>query len=251
MNRRMIARTLGITLLAEAAFLLLPALVSLIYSEDTTWALLVSAGVSALLGLLLASIKPRSRTIFAREGFLIVSLGWIGMSIIGALPFYLSGEIPNLVDAFFETVSGFTTTGASILSDVEALSKSLLFWRSFTHWIGGMGVLVFVMAVLPLAGGGGDIHLMRAESPGPEVEKLVPKSTRTAKLLYGMYLFLTLFEVILLLCGGVDLFESLTVSFGTAGTGGFAIKNSSLAEYTPYVQWVVAVFMMLFGINFG
>ena len=196
-------------------------------------------------------IRPRSRSMFAREGFIIVSFSWILVSLAGALPFVFSGAIPNYVDALFETVSGFTTTGASILQNVEVLPRGLLFWRSFTHWIGGMGVLVFIMAVLPMAGER-SMHVMRAEVPGPSVGKLVPRARHTAILLYSMYLALTIIEVLFLLAGGMPLFDSLVNSFATAGTGGFSIKNASIGFYnSAYVDIVVTVFMLLFGINFN
>ena len=251
MNKRMIAYILGILLLCEAGLLLLPTVVSLIYGEAVITSFLATIALLAATGLVLIAMKPKDKTIYARHGLIIVSLGWILMSLFGALPFYFSGEIPSYLDAVFEAVSGFTTTGSSILNDVEALSKSMLFWRSFTHWIGGMGVLVFMMAVLPLAGGGGDLHLMRAESPGPNVSKLVPKSSKTARILYGIYLALTMLEIIILLIGGMPLFDSVTITFGTAGTGGFGVLNSSIAEYSTFCQGVITVFMVLFGINFN
>ncbi|MBE6800715.1 MAG: TrkH family potassium uptake protein [Ruminococcaceae bacterium] len=251
MNKRMIAYILGILLLCEAGLLLLPTVVSLIYGEAVITSFLATIALLAATGLVLIAMKPKDKTIYARHGLVIVSLGWILMSLFGALPFYFSGEIPSYLDAVFEAVSGFTTTGSSILTDVEALSKSMLFWRSFTHWIGGMGVLVFMMAVLPLAGGGGDLHLMKAESPGPNVSKLVPKSSKTARILYGIYLALTVLEILILLFGGMPLFDSVTITFGTAGTGGFGVLNSSIAEYSTFCQGVITVFMVLFGINFN
>lgn len=251
MNKRMIAYILGILLLCEAGLLIFPAIVALIYKEAVLFSFLLTIGALALFGMLLVALKPKDKTIYARHGLIIVALGWILMSLFGALPFRLSGEIPNYLDALFEAVSGFTTTGSSILTNVEALSKSMLFWRSFTHWIGGMGVLVFVMAVLPLAGGGGDLHLMKAESPGPNVSKLVPKSSKTARILYGIYLAMTVAEILLLFVGGMSLFESLTLTFGTAGTGGFGVLNTSIASYSPFCQGVITVFMALFGVNFN
>lgn len=251
MNRRMIAYTLGILLLCEAGLMLLPTIVSLIYGEIALKSFLVTIALLAAVGLTLIAMKPKNKTIYARHGLIIVALGWILMSLFGALPFFFSGEIPNYLDALFEAVSGFTTTGSSILTDVEALSKSMLFWRSFTHWIGGMGVLVFIMAVLPLAGGGGDLHLMKAESPGPNVSKLVPKSSKTARILYGIYLVMTVAEILILLLGGMPLFDSVTLTFGTAGTGGFSILNSGIASYSTFCQGVITVFMALFGINFN
>ncbi len=251
MNRRMIAYILGILLICEAGLLLLPAAIALFLGEKTLTAFLLSIAILIAAGIILIHCKPKDKTIYSRDGLVIVALGWILMSLFGALPFFFSGEIPNYLDAVFEAVSGFTTTGASILSDVEALSKSILFWRSFTHWIGGMGVLVFIMAVLPLAGGGGNIHLMRAESPGPSVDKLVPRSRKTARILYGIYFAMTVAEIVLLLIGGMPLFDSITISFGTAGTGGFGILNSSIASYNTFCQAVITVFMALFGINFN
>lgn len=251
MNKRMIAYILGILLLCEAGLMLLPTVVSLIYGEAVVTSFLATIVLLIATGLVLIAMKPKDKTIYTRHGLIIVALGWILMSLFGALPFYFSGEIPSYLDAVFESVSGFTTTGSSILTDIEALSKSMLFWRSFTHWIGGMGVLVFMMAVLPLAGGGGDLHLMRAESPGPNVSKLVPKSSKTARILYGIYLALTVLEIIVLLIGGMPLFDSVTITFGTAGTGGFGVLNSSIAEYSTFCQGVITVFMALFGINFN
>lgn len=235
----------------EAVLLLLPLAVSLIYREKCALDFLIVAAVSFAVGFLLTLIcKSRNRMIFAKEGFVIVALAWIIMSLIGAVPFTLSGEIPSYVDAVFETVSGFTTTGASILTDVESLSHGMLFWRSFTHWIGGMGVLVFIMAIIPSLCDR-SIHIMRAEMPGPIVGKLVPKVKQTAKILYLIYIGMTFVEVILLLFGGMSLFDSVLHAFGTAGTGGFGIKADSVAGYNGYLQWVITIFMLLFGVNFN
>lgn len=187
---------------------------------------------------------------YLREGFVTVALSWILMSVIGCLPFVINGDIPHFADALFEMISGFTTTGATVVSDVEGLTKGSLFWRSFSHWIGGMGVLVFLLAIVPMAGGS-HMNLMKAESPGPSVGKLVPKVRQTAKYLYIIYFALTMIEVIFLLFGGMNLFEALTTSFGTAGTGGFAIWNDGFVSVSPYNQWVVTIFMLLFGVNFG
>lgn len=251
MNRKMIFYTLGKLLVALSALLLLPLGVSLLYKEHCILAFLIAAAISLSAGLLLTALcKPTSHVIYAREGFAIVSLVWLSMSVIGALPFVISGEIPSFVDAFFETVSGFTTTGASILRDVEAMSHGLLFWRSFTHWIGGMGVLVFVMALIPNVSDR-SIHILRAEVPGPIVGKLVPRIKDTAKILYIIYIVLTVVEIIFLLAGGMPLFESVVHAFGTAGTGGFGVKADSIAGYSPYLQWVIAIFMLLFGVNFN
>ncbi len=251
MNRRMIIHILGVLLLAVAAFMLLPLAVSLIYKENTALCFLISIGITAAAGCGFLLVKPRSTTIFAKDGFVIVTFAWVLAGIFGSLPFIISGEIPHFIDALFETVSGFTTTGASILTDVEAMSKSLLFWRSFTHWIGGMGVLVFVMAVLPLVGGGGSIHLFRAESPGPDVTKLVPSGERTAKILYTIYFAMTIAEIVTLLLCGLPLFDAVTTAFGTAGTGGFGVKNDSIASYPISAQTVITIFMALFGVNFA
>lgn len=251
MNKRMIAYTLGLLMFVEAGLMVFPIIVALIYGEHTVSSFLITAAALIVGGIFLVLWKPKDKTIYARDGFVIVSLSWIVLSIFGAMPFVLSGAIEHFIDALFETVSGFTTTGASILDSVEDLSKSILFWRSFTHWIGGMGVLVFIMAVGPVARGGGNIHLMRAESPGPDVGKLVPKSISTARILYAIYFVMTVVEIILLKIGGMPLFDCLTLSFGTAGTGGFGIKNDSIAGYSMYSQMVIAVFMTLFGINFN
>lgn len=250
MNYRMILYVLGWVLNFEAVFMLPSVVVGLIYQEGEWIYLLAAALICAALGGLAVLKKPPRKKFYAREGFLIVALSWFVLSIFGALPFVFSGDIPSVIDAVFETASGFTTTGASILSDVEALPKCLLFWRSFTHWVGGMGVLVFVIAILPLAGGS-NIYLMKAESPGPSVKKLVPKIKRTAVTLYVMYLAITVVEILLLVAGNMPLFDALTISFGTAGTGGFGIKNDSMASYSPYLQMVVTVFMIMFGINFN
>ena len=250
MNYGIILYTLGCVLNIEAVALCLPLCCALIYREPASASFAYSALICLVFGILLTFKSPKKKTMYAREGFLCVSLSWIVLSIFGALPFLISGHIPSFADAFFETVSGFTTTGASILSDVEALPKSILFRRSFTHWLGGMGVLVFLVAILPLSGGN-NLHLIKAESPGPSVSKLVPKVRSTAKILYEMYLAMTIVEIILLLIGGLDLFSALTLSFGTAGTGGFGILNSGCADYTPYVQNVITIFMILFGVDFS
>lgn len=251
MNRKMVLNTVGHILLAEAALLLLPAIVSVIYLEECVWSFLITIGIALTLGLIFKfAFKPYSKLIYAKEGFVIVTYAWVLMSAIGALPFFLSGEIPNYIDAFFETVSGFTTTGASILTDVEAMSKGLLFWRSFTHWIGGMGVIVFVMALIPNITDR-SMNIMKAEVPGPTVGKLVPKARDTAKILYLIYIGLTVAEFILLLFGDMNVFESAVHAVGTAGTGGFGIKATSIASYSPYTQWVITAFMFIFSINFN
>ncbi len=253
MNRKMIGKIMGFLLLLECLFFLPPALISAWDGERAALAALfttmaVSAGAGAILWLLCRNAEGR---FYAREGFLIVGLGWILLSAVGALPFWLSREIPRYVDALFEVISGFTTTGASILTNVEGMSRGLLFWRSFTHWLGGMGILVFLLAVVPMGEGGYSVHLLRAESPGPSVSKLVPKLRQTAAILYLIYIALTVLCVLFLLMGGMPLFDSLCTAFGTAGTGGFGIKNNSIAGYSPYLQSVCTVFMALFGVNFS
>ena len=252
MNYAIVFRLLSYILMIEGALLLLPAATSLLFAE---WAVmgvfLLVAAISAGVGFILwKTIKPRSRVFYMREGFAATALSWIVISIVGAAPFVLTGCIPNPVDAMFETVSGFTTTGASILPAVEGLPNGILLWRSFTHWVGGMGVLVFLLSLLPLTGGS-HVNLMKAESPGPQVDKLVPKVQSTAKILYGIYFVLTVVEFLFLMAGGMDVFESLLTAFGTAGTGGFGFKNDSFASFSPYIQWVVTVFMILFGVNFN
>ncbi len=250
MNYKMIRYILGWILTVEAGLLLLSCLVAVIYQEKAGFFLLGTALLCAVIGGCLTIKKPEDNGIYSKEGFVIVALSWIVMSCLGAIPFVLSGAIPSYVDALFETVSGFSTTGASILSDVESLPKCLLFWRSFTHWIGGMGVLVFVMAVIPLSGGT-SIFLMRAESPGPSVEKLVPGAKKTAFILYAMYIAITLVEMVVLLIGRMPVFDSIVLTLGTAGTGGFGIRNDSLGSYTDFQQIVITVFMILFGVNFN
>ena len=250
MNYSVIRWLVGWVLCVEAAFLLIPLALCLCFGEPYAADYLIAIAVTAVPGVLMAWRRPKNNAFFAREGFVATTLSWIIMSLAGALPFFISGLVPNFINALFEVVSGFTTTGASILPDVEALPRSLLFWRSFTHWIGGMGVLVFLLALLPMAGGQ-SILIMRAESPGPSVGKLVPRLQKTAVYLYGIYLTMTLLEVAALAVGGLDLFSSFCISFGTAGTGGFGLLNDSFASYSPYVQIVVTFFMFAFGINFN
>ena len=250
MNRSIIRYILAKVLEFLGLFLLIPCVVAVIYGEKEGFAYLIVATICGVLGILGAIKKPKSFTFYAREGFVSVALSWILLGIVGGLPFCLTGEIPRFTDAMFETISGFTTTGASILTDVEALSHCSLFWRSFTHWIGGMGVLVFILAILPLSGGN-NIHILRAESPGPSVGKLVPKMRQTAMILYGIYFGMTIVQIVLLLIAGMPLFDSLTLSFGTAGTGGFGIKNSSIAGYSTICQSIITTFMILFGVNFN
>lgn len=251
MNYKVVTYILGWVLNIEAAFMTMPFIVALIYGEihkgmAFLWVMLGSAA----LGTLMVIKKPKDTTFYVKEGFVTVALSWILMSVVGALPFVINGDIPHFVDAFFETVSGFTTTGASILSDVEALAKCSMFWRCFTHWIGGMGVLVFLLAIIPMAGGT-HMNLMKAESPGPSVGKIVPKVKNNAIFLYGIYIVMTIIMVIFLLAGDMNLFDSLCTAFGTAGTGGFGIYNDSFMSQSPYIHWVVTVFMILFGVNFG
>lgn len=246
----MIGWVIGRILLIEAALLLLPMLVGLLYSESPL-PFLIPAAALLLTGILLSRKRPKGFALYARDGLAVAALSWIALSAFGALPFVLSGDIPNYIDAFFETVSGFTTTGASILSAIEPLSRSGLFWRSFTHWVGGMGVLVFVMALLPMADGQ-SMHLMRAEVPGPSVGKLVSRTGDTAKILYGIYLAMTIVLILLLLAGGMDLFDACVHAFGTAGTGGFSCRNLSVGAYqSPYFDVVLSLFMLLFGVNFN
>lgn len=251
MNTKMIRYIICKMLGAEAGLLLIPALVGAIYQESGAIHFVTTAAVLVILYLLGGRKRPEQTTIYGKEGLVIVSLAWILWSVFGALPFFLSGSIPNYVDAFFETVSGFTTTGSSILTDVEALPQCMLFWRSFTHWVGGMGVLVFVM-VLTTLDKKQSMYLMRAEVPGPEKDKLLPKSRSTAQLLYGMYFVLTLAEVVFLLFGGMNLFDSLIHAFGSAGTGGFSNYANSVAHFdSAYIDGVITVFMILFGVNFN
>ena len=249
MNYSIVLYILGCVLKFESAFLVLPALVGLIYGEHASVSYLAVAVLCLILGVLLTHKKPRSTNLYTREGFVAVALSWIIMSIFGAIPFVLTGDIPFYVDALFETISGFTTTGSSILTDVESISKASLFWRSFSHWIGGMGVFVFIMAILPMMGGS-TMNLMKAESPGPSVSKLVPHVKDTAKILYGIYIAITICEATILRALGMPLFDSLTTTFGTVGTGGFGIRNDSIAGYSPAIQITITVFMILSGINY-
>lgn len=250
MNYRMISRIVGLVLLIEGGLMLLPLAAGLCFGERPLEYLYVAL-VTAALGGLLCLVKPKSKTIFAREGFVSVTLVWLLTSAIGAAPFVISGDIPRFADAFFETVSGFTTTGASVLNDVEALSKAGLFWRSFTHWIGGMGVLVFIMAVLPMSGEH-SMHIMRAEIPGPVVGKLVPRASDTAKILYLIYAGLTVIETVFLMAGGMSFFDALLHAFGTAGTGGFSTKNGGISVYnSPYIEVIISVFLVFFATNFN
>lgn len=251
MNIKMIFHTIGKLLIVEAALLILPLIVSFIYKENTYLSWIIPIVALLAIGILLNIKRPEKRTLYAKEGMVLVGLSWVLVSLFGCLPFVISKQIHNFIDAFFETVSGFTTTGASILSDIEGqLSQSMLFWRSFTHWLGGMGVLVFILAILP-SSDGQNIFILKAESTGPQVGKLVSKVRVTARILYLIYLAFTILEVVFLLIGKMNLFDSLITAFGTAGTGGFSNKNDSVASYSSYCQMVVAIFMLLFGINFN
>lgn len=251
MNNRMTTYILGKMLGVEALVLLIPAFVSWLYNEEGWKYFLITSVILAVIYLLFGMKKPKDATIYGRDGFIIIACAWILWSIFGALPFWFSGAIPSYVDAFFETVSGFTTTGSTILRDIAAMPKGMNFWRCFTHWIGGMGVLVFVMVIVSLEDKN-SMHLMRAEVPGPETDKLVPKARDTAKILYGMYLTLTIAQVIFLLAGGMGLYDSIIHAFSTAGTGGFNNRNNSVAYYdSAYIDGVITVFMILFGINFN
>ena len=250
MNYSIIIYIIGYILEIEAAFMALPLITSLIYRETSGYAFLITIILCLALGIPMTYKKSSKKAFYTKEGFVTVALSWIVLSIMGAVPFVISGSIPHPVDALFETVSGFTTTGASILTDVEALPHCILIWRSFTHWIGGMGVLVFILSLLPLTGGY-HMNLMKAESPGPSVSKLAPKVQSTAKILYTIYIAITLIQIVFLLIGKMPLFDTLCTAFGTAGTGGFGIKADSMSSYSTYLQVVITVFMILFGVNFN
>lgn len=250
MNYSIIFNIIGWVIKVEGFLMLFPALVALIYKENNIGIFFGCAAVYYAVGKLLTLKNPKDSRFYEREGFVAVALSWVVMSILGAIPFIISGEIPSCIDAVFEIVSGFTTTGASILVDVEALSHSMLFWRSFSHWIGGMGVLVFILAILPMAGGQ-NIYLIKAESTGPEVGKFVPKLQKTAGYLYIIYVAMSLIQLVLLLAGNMPLFDAICDVFGSAGTGGFGIKADSMASYSTYIQMITALFMFLFGVNFN
>lgn len=250
MNYRMISNILGWLLVFESMFMAVPLITAIIYAESTIWVFLGTAAFCLAAGVLITRKKPSNTTLYSREGFIIVALSWIILSLFGAVPFILSGVIPSFVDALFEAVSGFSTTGATVINDVESAPRSILMWRSFTHWVGGMGVLVFIMAFIPLSGGQ-NMHIMKAESPGPSVGKLVPHVKTTAMLLYTIYLVMTLAEFITLLIAGMDAFEALNTAFATAGTGGMGVRNTSMGEYAPHIQIIITVFMTLFAINFN
>lgn len=250
MNGSIIRYILGYILKIESALLLLPCLTAVIYQEQEGFAYLGVAAICLLIGVLATIKKPASFVFYQKEGCVATALSWIVMSIFGCLPFIFTGEIPSFTDALFETVSGFTTTGATILSDVEAVSRCSTLWRCFTHWIGGMGVLVFLLAIIPMSGGS-HINLMRAESTGASVGKLVPKVKYTARILYLIYIGLSALQFVLLLFGKMPVYDAICTTFGTAGTGGFGIKNDSIGSYSPYIQWVVTIFMLLFGVSFN
>lgn len=253
MNKRLIVYILGWVLIIEGAAMQIATVTSLIYGENEGLYFLGTGAVCALLGFLAVKVKkPKKPVLYQKTGFAATALSWIVMSLAGCMPFWLSGEIPSFVNAFFETVSGFTTTGSTILVNVEALSHGMLMWRSFLHWLGGMGVIVFLLAIIPKLGGQQSMYLMKAESPGPIVGKAVPHMRTYAAMLYGIYFSLTALEIILLLCGGMNLFDALNTSFATAGTGGFGVYNSNVAAFDSYyLQTVIAVFMLLFGVNFS
>lgn len=253
MNKRSIIYILGWVLIVEAVAMQIGTVTSLIYGEKEAIYFVATGVVCAILGVLAVKVKkPKNMVLYQKAGFASTALSWILLSLVGCMPFWLSGEIPSFIDAFYETVSGITTTGATILNDVEALSKGMLMWRSFLHWLGGMGVIVFLLAIIPKLGGQQNIFLMKAESPGPIIGKAVPRMRNYATMLYGIYITLTALEFILLLFGGLNVFEAINTSFSTAGTGGFGIYNSNAAAFDSYyVQTVIAVFMLLFGINFS
>lgn len=251
MKYKIVFYTVGRVMLFEAALLMIPLAVSFVFGESCAVAFIISVLIALVPGLALTLLcRGAQKDIFIREGLAIVALSWVCISAVGALPFVISGEIPSYIDAFFETVSGFTTTGASILTDVESMSRGLLFWRSLTHWLGGMGVLVFVMAIMEKVPDR-SINILRAEMPGHSVDKLTPRSKSTAKILYYIYLALTALEIVFLLLGGMPLYDSIVHALGTAGTGGFGIKADSIASYSHYLQWVITVFMLLFGVSFN
>ena len=250
MNGSIIRYILGQVLKIEGVLMALPCMTALVYGEKQGYAYLIVACVCLGLGLAMSWKKPSDTVFYLKEGCVATALSWIVLSIFGAIPLVLTGEIPSFTDAVFETVSGFTTTGSSILLDVEALCHTSLLWRSFTHWVGGMGVLVFLLAIVPM-NGGSHMNLMKAESPGPSVGKLVPKVKSTAQILYLIYFAMTVIQIILLLLGGMPVFDALCTAFGTAGTGGFGIKGDSIAGYSTYIQWVTTIFMILFGVNFN
>ena len=253
MNYKMMGRFIGQILMVEAVFMIPALIISLCYGEyPAMWSFLITMVACLVVSLVLHLVcKGAPSAFYAKEGLVCVGLSWIVLSLFGCLPFFLSREIPNYIDALFEIVSGFTTTGASIVPEVERLSHGILYWRSFSHWLGGMGVLVFLLAFTSGQGKGFTMHLLRAESPGPDVGKLVPKMRTTATILYVIYVVMTVINVIFLVCGKMPLFEAVCTAIGTAGTGGFGVKNDSMAGYSPYIQNVTTIFMILFGVNFS
>lgn len=251
MNHRMISYVIGFVLKIEAALMALALAVALMYGEQSAWALGITMGITLAAGFLIGLKKPENKTIHVKEGLITVALSWIVMSLFGTLPFFISGTIPSYLDGLFEVVSGFTTTGASILTDIEILPKGILFWRSLTHWLGGMGILVFVLTILPISTGH-SLHLMRAESPGPETSKLVSNMAKTAKILYSIYFAMTVIEIGALMIAGMSLYDAAVHAFGTAGTGGFSVRNLSIAAYDSVaIDTIITVFMILFGVNFS
>lgn len=251
MNFRMVLKIIGIVIKYEAILLLLPLFVALYYRQSDAYAFLVTALITFPIGLILSKIKINKKEMYAKEGFLIVGISWIIISFVGGLPFVISGAIPSIIDSFFETVSGFTTTGATILTEIESLPKGILFWRSLTHWIGGMGFLIFILALIPSLGSN-TIHLLKAESAGPSPSKIVPKMKETAKILYLIYFALTILETVLLMFAGLSFYDAIIHALGTAGTGGFSNKNASVAAFNnPAAEWIITVFMLLFGVNFA
>ncbi len=250
MNYGVVVYILGWILKSESVFLIFPFIVGLIYGESQAWSYLITSAICLVIGVLISIKKPKKGGLYLKEGYFVVGLGWIVMSMMGAIPFVMTNEIPSYMDALFETVSGLTTTGASILTNIEAMCHATLFWRSFLHLLGGMGVFVFLSALLPMLGGN-SVNLMKAESTGPSVDKLVPRLKDTAKILYSIYLAMGAIECIILLICGLNWFESMTLTFGTIGTGGFGILNDSIASYSAAVQWVIGIFMLLSGVNYG
>ena len=252
LNWQVIGNIVGMVLIALACLMLLPVICGLIYKEiDDVLCFLLVIGISLILGFPLSRLKVKHAQYFARDGLIAVGLCWLVVSVFGALPFYISGTIPKFIDCFFETVSGFTTTGSSILPEVESLPRCMLFWRSFTHWVGGMGILVFVLAILPKSNDH-SMHLLRAESPGPVIDKLVPRLRKSSFILYSIYMALTIMEILFLLVGKMPLFDTLCNTFGTAGTGGFSVTNQGIGQYgNAYYEMVISIFMILFGINFN
>ena len=251
MNFRLILNIMGYTLWVEAGCLLLPLLVSVGYGEACWEPFLWTLGLCSLCGLILTHIPARKNRLQGRDGYTVVAMAWIVLCLFGAVPYVLSGAVPHYADALFETASGLTTTGATILTDVEAMPRGILFWRALTQWMGGMGVLVFILTLLPMADNGSSFSLMQAESPGPVVSKLVPRLRASARSLYGIYFGISVLELILQAIGGMPLFDNLCLTFGSMGTGGFGVLNDSVAGYSPYLQWVIIIFMLLAGTNFG